>query len=122
MRYVFLVYVDESLLESLSGAELDSLGQDAAGCEAVLRRSGLCLGGQRLQPAHTATTLRVRGPSRLLTDGPSETSRDRLGGYYLIDARDLNEAIRTAARFPGAAFGAIEVRPVRTSHPPEHTS
>src|SRR4029077_5413449 len=74
--------------------------------------SGHLIGCNRLQPAETATTLRVRDGQVLLTDGPFAETKEQLGGYYVIEAKDMNEAIQIAARIPGARYGCVEVRPI----------
>ena len=77
-----------------------------------IRRSGQYIGGNALQPTRTASTVRVRNGKLSTTDGPYVETKEQLGGYYLIEARDLNEAIQVASRIPGARFGGVEVRPV----------
>ena len=76
------------------------------------KKSGHNLGGNALQPVHTATTVRVRNGKTSTTDGPFAETREQLGGYYLVEAKDLDEATRIAARIPGAKLGSIEVRPI----------
>ena len=77
-----------------------------------IKKSGHYVGGNALQPTHTATTVRVRQGKVATTDGPFAETKEQLGGYYLLQARDLNEAIQLASRIPGARLGSIEVRPV----------
>jgi hypothetical protein len=113
MRYVCLVYSDEGELETLSAVELEALEQSFTTCEGGLSQSGRRLVSGRLQPAHTATTVRVRERKVVVADGPFADRPEQLAGFCLIEARDLNDAIRTASGMPSARLGAIEVRPVR---------
>ena len=78
-----------------------------------IRKSGQYLGGDPLQPVATATTVRIRNGKLQTTDGPFAETKEQLGGYYLIEARDLNEAIQVASRIPSARIGSIEVRPIQ---------
>ena len=112
MKYLLLIYNDES-------AYADATPEDGARMMAAyeafsreLGESGAMLGGEGLDPTPTATTVRVRNGERLLTDGPFAETREALGGYYLLECRDLDEAIGWAAKIPGAASGSIEIRPV----------
>ena len=106
MKYVCLVYGGEQDMQAVSDNECLAFGED-------IRRSGHRLGGEALQPAHTATTVRVRNGDVSVTDGPFAETKEQLAGFYLIEARDLNDAIRTAAKIPPSRVGSIEVRPVR---------
>jgi hypothetical protein len=112
MQYLCLIYQDEAVAAERSKAELDKLYAEYADFTANLKKSGRLAGLNRLQPARTAAIVRVRDGSIVATDGPFAETKEQLGGYYLIEARDLNEAIRTAAGIPSARFGSIEVRPV----------
>ncbi len=112
MQYLCLIYEDEKEWQKLPPAQTDKLlGEYSAYTESV-KRSGHYLGGNGLEPSHTATTLRMRKGKLATTDGPFAETKEQLGGYYLLQARDLNEAIQLASRIPGARFGAVEVRPV----------
>lgn len=114
MKYVCLVYADEHDLHALPESPLD------AECQAFSERqkeAGRVVGGQALQPVATATTVRVRAGEVSITDGPFAETREQLAGFYLIEARDLNEAIRFAEQIPPARVGSIEVRPVRELEP-----
>jgi hypothetical protein len=93
-------------------AELASMHQDYTTFTQGIIQSGHFKGGERLHAASAATTVRVRGGKTLTTDGPFAETREQLGGYYMIEAKDLDEASAIAARIPGAKFGSIEVRPV----------
>src|ERR671911_2461454 len=112
MKYLCLIYDEEKSLAGMSKAEGDAfMGEYFAFTEGI-RKSGHYLGGEALQPVHTATTVRVRNGKMTTTDGPFAETKEQLGGYYLIEAKDLNEALQIAARIPSARHGAIEVRPV----------
>lgn len=106
MRYLCLVYSEEEKLDTISDSECRELGED-------LRRSGYLLAGEALQSVDTATTVRVRNGKLSLLDGPFAETKEQLAGFYLIDARDLNEAIQIAAKIPPARVGSVEIRPVR---------
>jgi hypothetical protein len=109
MKYMLLIYQDELALSDEARqacyGESTQLAHD-------LKASGRYLGASPLHSVSTATSVRVRGGKRLVTDGPFAETREQLGGYYLVDAKDLDEAIDIAGRIPGAKFGTVEVRPV----------
>ena len=112
MKYLLTIYADESRWADAApeyGAQLMA-AYEAFGREAA--EAGVLLGGEGLQPTPTATTVRVRDGERLLTDGPFAETREQLGGYYVLDCADLDEAIGWAAKIPDAANGSVEVRPV----------
>jgi hypothetical protein len=113
MKYLFLAYGDEKLLESMSPSELSVFGSACAANDEALRASGRLLAVEGLQGSRTATTVRVQNGRVSVADGPFAESREQLLGLFLIDARDLNEAIQIAAHMPQARGGPIEVRPVR---------
>ena len=106
MKYLCLVYLDEKRLDELP--ERDCVEYDA-----TLRQSGHCLASEALQSVQTATTVRIRSGKVSVTDGPFAETKEQLAGFYLVEARDLNEAIQIASRIPGARVGSIEVRPIR---------
>ena len=106
MKYLCLVYGVEDVIQAMPVE--DCLEYDAA-----LRDSGRCIASEALQPVHTATTVRVRNGRVSLTDGPFAETKEQLAGFYLIEARDLNEAVQIAAKIPPAQVGCIEVRPIR---------
>lgn len=106
MKYACLVYADEQKLGEVTDNECLAFSDE-------LRETNQRLGGQALHSVETATTVRVRGGDVSITDGPFAETKEQLAGFYLIDARDLNEAIRIASRIPPARIGSIEVRPVR---------
>ena len=106
MKYLCLVYLDEAHWSACPDRECFEFASDLAG-------SGRLLAGEPLHPAHTATTVRVRNGETTLYDGPFSETKELLAGFYLIEAKDLNEALAIAARIPSAKYGSIEVRPVR---------
>jgi hypothetical protein len=106
---MLLVYMEET---ASNGQERQACYQESSALTHDLCAKGLFLGAAPLHPVSTATSVRIRDGRRLVTDGPFAETREYLGGYYLVDARDLDEAIAIAARIPGAKFGTVEVRPV----------
>ena len=113
MQYLCLVYHDERQLGTLGQDECDALAGEALAYDRELRQSGHHIAAAALQVARTATILRVRGGAVGLTEGPYAETREQLRGFLLIEARDLNDAIRIAAKIPGARVGCVEVRPVQ---------
>jgi len=113
MRYLCLIYYEEAKLDALSRNEYDALVSDALAYDDELRTSGHYLVSDALQPAEAATTLRVRNGNVSITDGPYAETKEQLGGFILIEARDLNEAIHVASMIPPGRLGSIEVRPVK---------
>jgi hypothetical protein len=112
MEYLLLIYEGEKRWEGLSKPEIEKeMGEYGAFGEEF---AGTIKGGNALQPTSTATTVRVRDGKRLTTDGPFAETKEQLGGYYLIDAPDLDAAIAVAEKIPGARSGSIEVRPIMT--------
>ena len=109
MRYMLLVYLDEQALDQ---KEREQCYGESVQLTQELNSSGNYLDAAPLQPTATATSVRVRNGKRLVTDGPFAETREQLGGYYLVDARDLDEAIGIAARIPVVSRGTIEIRPV----------
>ena len=106
MKYLCLVYGEENAIQSMS--DRHCLDYDEA-----IRASGHCIASEALQPVATATTVRVRNGKVAVTDGPFAETKECLAGFYMIEARDLNEAIQIAAKIPPASVGSIEVRPIR---------
>jgi hypothetical protein len=118
MRYLCLIYDEEKRRDAMSTSESDAfMGEYLASTEGI-RKSGHYLGGEALQPVQTATIVRVRHGKVSATDGPFAETKEQLGGFYLINARDLNEAIQVAAKIPSARLGSIEVRPIREFNQP----
>ena len=112
MKYLCLIYDDEKVWEAMPPAESEAyMGEYFAFTDGI-RQSGQYIAGEALQPVATATTVRIRNGKLSTTDGPFAETKEQLGGFYLIEARDLNEAIQVAARIPSARVGSIEVRPV----------
>ncbi len=112
MQYMLLIYDNEAEKNGMSPEERKRFFGEYFEFTKSIKESGHFRAGDPLQETSTATTVRVRGGKQLVTDGPFAETREQLGGYFLIDARDLNEAIQIAARIPGARLGCIEVRPV----------
>ena len=112
MRYVCVIYDDEKLLENMPKAETDAFMGEYFAFSDDLTKSGKYIAGEALQPVATATSLRMRNGKLSTTDGPFAETKEQLGGFYLIDARDLNEALQIAARIPSVKTGIVEVRPV----------
>jgi len=106
MKYLCLVYLDENRLNELPD-------EDCVDFDTSIRSSGHCLASEALQSVHTATTVRVRDGKTLITDGPFAETKEQLSGFYMIEAKDLDAAIRIAAKIPPARVGSIEVRPIR---------
>jgi len=112
MKYLCLIYDEEKKLESMPKSESDAfMGEYFAFTEGI-KKSGHYLGGNALQPVQAATTVRIRNSKVSTTDGPFAETKEQLGGYYLIEARDLNDAIQVASKIPSARIGSIEVRPI----------
>jgi hypothetical protein len=114
MQYLLLIYDTEKLYQQMPETELARLLSDYNDFTAELTASGKMLGANRLRDVATATTVRVRDGKRELTDGPFAETREQLGGYYLIEAKDLDEATAIAAKIPSAKHGSIEIRPIFT--------
>ena len=112
MKYLCLIYHDEKQLGSMTPSEYDALITETLAYDDEIRQSGHYVCSHALEYVETATSIRVRGDKIAITDGPFVETNEQLGGYILIEARDLNEAIRVAARMPPAQIGGIEVRPV----------
>jgi hypothetical protein len=106
MKYLCLVYLDETRLNELPD-------EDCVAYDTEIRRSGHCLASEALQSVQTATTVRVRDDKTVITDGPFAETKEQLSGFYMIEAADLDEAIRIAGGIPPARVGSIEVRPIR---------
>ena len=109
MKYMLLIYLEENALDQ---AERQKCYEESAGLARELHAKGQYLAAAPLHPVSTATSVRVREGKSLVTDGPFAETREQFGGYFLIDAPDLDEAIRIAGRIPGAKVGTVEIRPV----------
>jgi hypothetical protein len=115
MKYLLLCCHEEKKLDSMPESECDAVMEETiAYCE-VLKKSGHLLGVEALEPIQTAMSVRVRTGKLTVTDGPFAETKEQLGGFFLISARDLNEAIQVASKFPSVRFGTMEVRPVKDS-------
>lgn len=113
MQYLCLIYSDEKIMDDMSPDERGKITAEYREYTGAIRASGNLVGGDALQGVATATTVRVRNGKVTTTDGPFAETREQLGGYYLVEAKDLDEAIKLAARIPSARIGSIEVRPIR---------
>jgi hypothetical protein len=112
MKYLCLIYDEEKAYAGMTKAEGDAfMGEYFAFTEGI-KKSGHYVGGEALKPVSTATTVRIRNGKMSTTDGPFAETKEQLGGYYLIEAKDLNEAIQIAAKIPSARIGSVEVRPI----------
>jgi hypothetical protein len=109
MKYLLLIYMDEQALDQ---AEREHCYVESTQLAHELKSNGQFLATAPLQPTSTATSVRVRDGKRLVTDGPFSETREQLGGYFLVEAKDLDGAIGIAARIPGARVGTVEIRPV----------
>jgi hypothetical protein len=112
MEYMILIYGDERGYGSATEAQLKAMYQEYGTYTQDLIKAGAMRAGSELKPVSTATTVRVRGGKVLSTDGPFAETKEQLGGYYLIDVPNLDEAVKWAAKCPGAKTGSIEVRPL----------
>ena len=112
MKYLCLIYVNEANRANYSKEEGEAMFGEYMAFTEDIRKSGHMIGGEALQPTQTATTVRVRNGKVSTTDGPFAETKEQLGGYYLVEAKDLNDAIQVAARIPGARMGSVEVRPI----------
>jgi hypothetical protein len=121
MKYLLLIYDSEQSWSSLSESERERIYRDYRQLREQLQAKGQFLGGSQLQPVGTATSIRVRDGKTLVTDGPFAETHEQLGGYFLIEAKDLDEANSIAARIPSARMGTVEVRPL-VERPAEATA
>ena len=119
MKYLLLIYENEADFGKLSEEERYKVFGEYMAFSNQTRKSGHYLAGQALEPTSTATTVRVKNGKTVTTDGPFAETREQLGGFYMVEAKDLDEAIALAARIPGAKTGSIEVRPIMPTPPPE---
>lgn len=119
MRYLLLIYENEQTFANASDEEKGKIFHEYMEYTNQIRKSGHYVAGEALQPVSTATTVRVKGGKTLTTDGPFAETREQLGGFYMVEAKDLDEAIALGARIPASRTGSIEVRPIMPTHPPE---
>ena len=116
MKFLFLIYHDERTLDALPQGEMEALVDSALEYMDEIRRSGHFIASNALQRTRTARTVRVRGDKVSTTDGPFAETTEQVGGFFLIEAKDMEEACEVASRFPPARVGTIEVRPVQELH------
>ena len=112
MKYMFLICTPEDYYARLSEQDMGALFQAYGAFQQDVEAAGVYLAAHRLQPSTTATSVRLRDGETLTTDGPYADTKEQCGGYYLLECKDLDEALAWAARIPSAAYGTIEVRPV----------
>jgi hypothetical protein len=112
MQYLLTIYADESGWADATPDDVSKMMAAYGALGEEMKAAGVILGGEGLQPSSTATTVKVRDGETITTDGPFAETREQLGGYYLLDCKDLDEAIGWAAKIPDAARGGVEVRPV----------
>ncbi len=112
MRYLLLICTDESTVAALSPEEGASMMAEYGAFAEEMGRRGVLQGGERLRPTSDATTVRVRDGEVLTSDGPFAETKEQVGGYYVVEGKDLDEAIEIAAKIPGARVGTVEVRPI----------
>jgi hypothetical protein len=112
MKYALTIYNDESARQSLSEEERQATSQAYGAVTQEMQEKGVLVAGEGLYPTATATTVRVREGDREVTDGPFAETREQLGGFYVLDVENLDEAIEWASKIPGAQSGSIEIRPV----------
>jgi hypothetical protein len=113
MRYLCLIYDEEKKMATMSKGEQDAFMGEYFAFTEDIKKSGHYIGGEALQPVGTATTVRMRSGKMSTTDGPFAETKEQLGGYYLINAKDLNDALQVASRIPSAKTGTVEVRPIQ---------
>ena len=112
MKYLCLVYIDEKYAQAMTRSEMDALMAETFSYNEALQSSGRFISAANLHPAETATTISIHKGKATIIDGPFAETKEALGGFYLIEARDLNEAIQVASRSPSLRIGSVEVRPV----------
>ncbi len=112
MRYLALIYSDEKAWAKIPEAEQGKIFGSYMEFTQMAKAAGVSKGGEALQPTATATTVRLRGGKTVTTDGPFAETKEALGGFYLFECKDLDEAVKWAAKIPGASYGCIEVRPI----------
>jgi hypothetical protein len=112
MRYLCIIYDEEKKMAAMPKSESDAFMGEYFAFTEDIKKSGHYIGGEALQPVHTATTVRIRNGKLSTTDGPFAETKEQLGGFYLINAKDLNDALQVASRIPSARFGSVEVRPI----------
>ena len=117
VQYLLMIYANEQEMTALGQAALSAMTNEYAEFTKSIVQAGHFKAGDRLKPVSTASTVRIRNGKTLVTDGPFAETREQLGGYYLVEAKNLDEALAIAARIPSAKLGSIEVRPIWTMGP-----
>jgi hypothetical protein len=117
MKYLCLAYIDEKKWDALSQSERDALIDESLTFDEVLRKSGHFIAAEALQSVQTATTVQVRNGKLSITDGPFAETKEQLGGFYLVNVKDLDDAIQVASKIPCARMGSVEVRPIEELTP-----
>ena len=117
MKYLLLIYENEASFANVSEAEQGQIFEEYMTYSRGIKKNGNYIGGEALQPVATATTVRQRNGKTLTTDGPFAETKEQLGGFYLVDAKDLDEAIKLAGGIPAVRTGSIEVRPIMPTPP-----
>jgi hypothetical protein len=112
MKYAFTIYGDESQRDSATPEQQQQMSQAYAAVTQEMEEKGVFVAGEGLYPTATATSVRVRDGEQDVTDGPFAETKEQLGGFYVLDVKDLDEAIEWAAKIPGSQFGSVEIRPV----------
>ena len=112
MKYLCLIYDEEVKMATMSEADANAFMGEYFAFTNDIKKTGHYVGGEALKPVNTATTVRMRNGKMSTTDGPFAETKEQLGGYYLIEARDLNDALQVASRIPSARTGSVEVRPI----------
>ena len=112
MRYLLMICSDENNIAAMTPESGEKMMAEYFAFQEEMASRGVLVGGDRLQPTTDATTVRVREGETLTTDGPFAETKEQIGGYYMVDCKDLDEAIEVAAKIPGARLGSIEVRPI----------
>jgi hypothetical protein len=112
MKYALTIYRDESAMEAASPEEMQAVSQAYGEVTQEMEQKGALLAGDALYPTQTATTVRVRDGERRVTDGPFAETKEQLGGFYVLECKDLDEAIEWAEKIPGSQHGTIEIRPI----------
>jgi hypothetical protein len=112
MKYAFTIYGDESQRESATPEQQQEMSQAYGALTQEMEQKGVLVAGDGLYPTATATTVRVRDDEQDVTDGPFAETKEQLGGFYVLDVKDLDEAIEWAAKIPGSQVGSVEIRPV----------
>ncbi len=112
MKYILLIYGNEAAMQAANKADVDQMMAAYGAYTEAMTKAGVIVGGERLRPTGSASTVRVAGGKTKVLDGPYAETKEQLGGYYMIDVPDLDAALSWAARCPGASHGVVEVRPI----------